>query len=1474
MAAGPFINYFSSASLYEFEKLVNNMSWRGRKSSRDDHDSSEPNPSAQKGYTSDVPGVPPTDTSGDSRSDVGYSDRRSSVPIGTNIVRLKKLKMRRRRRPRCDVRSEDVSVPTGGISPLPAPRSIKPRRRKRPPDRDEPGRGSDYATGTPGELAPGCPLPVAPLDVSNYDPDSPGDLLARFDECDVVRAEFVKNYTELELELTRTREYVWGGRANEHNLVTRDALRPERLSVSGNTIAPGPIVTSWAKGRKAGAVERVPWCSALLDGLAPGDLPEGSALFYALAKGRIGPATVARSITTAARKKSPVNFIVWVNSHWVTTQLIPGVSWKIYDSARTPHNEKDLKRWAEDIGLPVPTFPNIPQQRPHSFECGIFAFLMLARLQSGRSIPVLRTLPKQLMPQRPTLKKITRLVQDPEAAYKYGWEVLDQYYKSCEEVEWTNAAGDDFDDGAHLRVKWHYIGKPERHFDERAIVTEKFGTARRTSYFVSFEAASELSNQKVVIPPPAGSNIVVLSYEIDDRPEEPPAPASDSESEEEAGAMSEEEHHRFYEEFLRETRVETFLEPSSTASTGLRPLTVGEFMLAKIRPLDEAREVCPVLVWTAMVTETRRGHIRELTGLQDYVKTLLPKDYPLDMAIARYAEEARRTRNLSWSSVSRILQTLIGAFAVFPNYATGETEEFPPIFISKWPGIRDSLKTAKRLSNVVGTREPVAAKAVQVSDALEHLSSHDQVFLQLCWITSQRPGDVVHVRSAHVQLLEDKAVIRFAEGKNHAATDQYAIHCVVPSAWIGTWRHLLGRGKKFLFDVPTKSARASLMRRVREALRKTPGGKELEMKSLRRGSLQTMAENGASVAELLKFSRHQDAKTLRRYLAFDTVADAENQGALEHTRILGAGPAGIDGFTPEPWCTIMEDGDIHFGPPPKPRTKMNRSGYKYHIKDVSPVDLDALSRLASSSSETVREDWEKVKRFLLDPQIYEEVEKGPPLRSRIRRKMIRELERVGQIKEVTVTQAKNFCAVFVIPEDEKFRWRIIKHPRDINSALKDIVDDLEVNRTNATRRDARLSVVDYPGCLEFDFAGYFDQFLMKEEVAEHFVFHDGRGYYAPKRLPMGASFSVAVATAATRVLVDGIAQGLDVSVSHQIDNVRIAGTKENCLLAAKRFLGRCQEAGVTINEYDLDTLYGTTNDFMGDEVDFAKKTIRCRVKQQDRLKRWMAKVSGEGATFRDWFACYGTAAYMAEALGITPAQHFQVRLFMRTLARAVSKSHVLWDERMLIPPPWPAWNEFMAKVCANEPATIVAHPREVVNVFVDASNYGAGALSLGPNGARAFMPPRRWTEEERKEWAFELSTVAEPRALIDAVKWASRSHPGAAIHVFSDHRPFVDAFWRCGSFSPGYNNALLELGGLNVPVVLHHIAGEQMPADGMSRGTRQSPSEEDWSHAAEWVDKCALSNKRYYRIIGGGIGARTFAAEVLRNPHTKAPINL
>ena len=67
-----------------------------------------------------------------------------------------------------------------------------------------------------------------------------------------------------------------------------------------------------------------------------------------------------------------------------------------------------------------------------------------------------------------------------------------------------------------------------------------------------------------------------------------------------------------------------------------------------------------------------------------------------------------------------------------------------------------------------------------------------------------------------------------------------------------------------------------------------------------------------------------------------------------------------------------------------------------------------------------------------------------------------------------------------------------------------------------------------------------------------------------------------------------------------------------------------------------------------------------------------------------------------------------------------------------------------------------------------------------------------------------------------------------------------------------------------VPVILRHVGGKAMPADGISRDVdrRPEPRTKDWDLAAEWVGEFYWdSASQYYRVM-----ARTFRTS---DPHTE-----
>ena len=73
--------------------------------------------------------------------------------------------------------------------------------------------------------------------------------------------------------------------------------------------------------------------------------------------------------------------------------------------------------------------------------------------------------------------------------------------------------------------------------------------------------------------------------------------------------------------------------------------------------------------------------------------------------------------SLGWSTVARLIGTLIGAFACFNLYADVTSH----VVITKWAMVRNILTHATRLAAKTGAREPKAATPIRVANVIQHL---------------------------------------------------------------------------------------------------------------------------------------------------------------------------------------------------------------------------------------------------------------------------------------------------------------------------------------------------------------------------------------------------------------------------------------------------------------------------------------------------------------------------------------------------------------------------------------------------------------------------------------------------------------------------------------------------------------------------------------------------------------------------------
>ena len=88
----------------------------------------------------------------------------------------------------------------------------------------------------------------------------------------------------------------------------------------------------------------------------------------------------------------------------------------------------------------------------------------------------------------------------------------------------------------------------------------------------------------------------------------------------------------------------------------------------------------------------------------------------------------------------------------------------------------------------------------------------------------------------------------------------------------------------FLFQQSSKAQRSKFLASVRDHLRTI--NPEYDLRGVRRGAAQTMAEHGASMTDIMYYTRHVDVAMLRRYLRYGKASSEETRkGAKTASRL-------------------------------------------------------------------------------------------------------------------------------------------------------------------------------------------------------------------------------------------------------------------------------------------------------------------------------------------------------------------------------------------------------------------------------------------------------------------------------------------------------------------------------------------------------------------------------------------------------------
>jgi ribonuclease HI len=431
-----------------------------------------------------------------------------------------------------------------------------------------------------------------------------------------------------------------------------------------------------------------------------------------------------------------------------------------------------------------------------------------------------------------------------------------------------------------------------------------------------------------------------------------------------------------------------------------------------------------------------------------------------------------------------------------------------------------------------------------------------------------------------------------------------------------------------------------------------------------------------------------------------------------------------------------------------------------------------------------------------------------------------------------------YVHAFTIPQHKKQRWRVIAEP--IINATCDRQHIYQVHYPSRLERRARARGARFEA--ELDFAAYFDQFELSDDVLNWFVLRskhpvDGETLFSLTRLPMGVTFAPSVAQAVTSVLVMPLIHMEGVKVDTCIDNIRIVAQTEGQFLQAIRvLLQRIRAANVTLNDADdwqvpdeallrRCRITDTPRKFLGEQ--YIRDTVSNTEENLDKLRLALLRFQQGSAkdvyTLRNFASLVGLMLFMAHTIDVDLSQYHTL---LRAYGTIISDSGG-WDKECAIS------SEAVKAQLLRMAQEILANPRIPLPVLrqpsrnlddydaaveVDASGSAWGAIVRFNKTRRVYTLQQRWTVSMLH------SARAEPTAAARALRWVREQlGDGASVVVITDHAAMVTGQRRWdsnygGFSSSGYhlNEFYRELYG-NGGGEVFHVDGEENRADGISR---------------------------------------------------------
>jgi len=263
-------------------------------------------------------------------------------------------------------------------------------------------------------------------------------------------------------------------------------------------------------------------------------------------------------------------------------------------------------------------------------------------------------------------------------------------------------------------------------------------------------------------------------------------------------------------------------------------------------------------------------------------------------------EKTRRERGWKWSTTSTFLGALLGAMkSSWLGDKARVAERIRPFVASRRFKEYVSSVQKKTISETVNFPTPAKIAQVLAMGRAAAASTRARAAILLAWVFAGRTADILKLQTSRIVLkaprttgltaADSKATImaQFVEGKGVSARKQaFTIAAYVPAELLSLLREFLESrmGSKYLFSPQTR-------KQVENEMRKLLRPRGLELRSMRRGALQTMASAGAPATTLRYFSHHSNDETLERYLSWGWYRTERHVATLGASRFLLGAPS-------------------------------------------------------------------------------------------------------------------------------------------------------------------------------------------------------------------------------------------------------------------------------------------------------------------------------------------------------------------------------------------------------------------------------------------------------------------------------------------------------------------------------------------------------------------------------------------------------